>query len=217
MDAGAATETARGSSPTRSAQEVLRRMSLNSPPSRTDNPRQVKRAKVLGGEGGGAAASRPFAVPQAVQTPATVRKPPPPSSRAAGLDGPSPMPSWGVNLRDASAGEPLEVGDHDPSSYYPSFQLDCLRQPSGSGTSDEAVESAAMASPTAGGASASPTSTAMDDDDDHSSGGGGGGRDGGGSRRTTRGGGVSLRSIGGGEEDDQFAPPPSPARLEMVG
>lgn len=46
MDAGAATETARGSSPTRSAQEVLRRMSLNSPPSRTDNPRQVKRAKV---------------------------------------------------------------------------------------------------------------------------------------------------------------------------
>lgn len=66
-------------------------------------------AQVLGGEGGGAASSRPFAVPQAVQTPATVRKPPPPSSRAAGLDGPSPMLSWGVNLRDASAGEQLEV------------------------------------------------------------------------------------------------------------
>ncbi|CAM9389293.1 unnamed protein product [Ectocarpus sp. 12 AP-2014] len=217
MDAGAATETARGSSPTRSAQEVLRRMSLNSPPSRTDNPRQVKRAKVLGGEGGGAAASRPFAVPQAVQTPATVRKPPPPSSRAAGLDGPSPMPSWGVNLRDASAGEPLEAGDHDPSSYYPSFQLDCLRQPYGSGASDGAVESAAMASPAGGGggAGASPTSTAMDDDDDHSS--GGGGSSGGGSRRATPGGGVSLRSMGGGDEDDAFPPPPSPARLEMVG
>lgn len=33
-------------SPTGSAQDVLRRMSLNSPPSMTDNPRQVKRAKV---------------------------------------------------------------------------------------------------------------------------------------------------------------------------
>ncbi|CAM9480020.1 unnamed protein product, partial [Ectocarpus fasciculatus] len=215
MDAGAAAETARGSSPTRSAQEVLRRMSLNSPPSRTDNPRQVKRAKVLGGEGGGAtSSSRPFAVPQAVQTPATARKPPPPSSRAAGLDGPSPMPSWGVNLRDASAGEPLEVGDHDPSSYYPSFQLDCLRQPYGSGASDEAVETGAIASPPAAGAAgASPTSTAMDDGDDDSSGSGGG------YGRTTRGGGVSLRSMGGGEEDedDIFAPPPSPARLQMVG
>lgn len=45
MDGGG-TETERGGSPTRSAQEVLRRMSLNSPPSRVDNPRQVKRAKV---------------------------------------------------------------------------------------------------------------------------------------------------------------------------
>lgn len=41
-----AAEAERGTSPTRSAQEVLRRMSLNSPPSRADNPRQVKRAKV---------------------------------------------------------------------------------------------------------------------------------------------------------------------------
>lgn len=45
-DARAETEVERGSSPTRSAQEVLRRMSLNSPPSRADNPRQIKRAKV---------------------------------------------------------------------------------------------------------------------------------------------------------------------------
>lgn len=44
--AGAEAEAERGSSPTRSAQEVLRRMSLNSPPSRADNPRQIKRAKV---------------------------------------------------------------------------------------------------------------------------------------------------------------------------
>lgn len=107
------------------------------------------------------------------------------------------------------------MGDHDPSSYYPSFQLDCLRQPYGSGASDGAVESAAMASPAGGGAGASPASTAMDDGDDDSSGSGGGGF-----RRTTRGGGgggVLLRSMGGGEEDDPFAPPPSPARLEMVG
>lgn len=50
-------------------------------------------------------------MPQATaQTPATVRKLPPPlSTRKAALDGPSPMPSWGVNLRDASAGETLEV------------------------------------------------------------------------------------------------------------
>ena len=40
------TEMESASSPTRSAQEVLRRMSLNSPPSRADNPRQVKRPKV---------------------------------------------------------------------------------------------------------------------------------------------------------------------------
>ncbi|CAM9920875.1 unnamed protein product [Scytosiphon promiscuus] len=109
---GAGVETERGGgSPTRSAQEVLRRMSLNSPPSRVDNPRQVKRAKLLAAEIG-AASSRAFAVPQATaQTPATVRKLPPPlSSRATALDGPSPMPSWGVNLRDASAGETLEVG-----------------------------------------------------------------------------------------------------------
>lgn len=58
----------------------------------------------------------PFAVPQAAaataaaaQTPATVRKLAPPS-RTTALDRPSPMPSWGVNLRDASAGETLEVG-----------------------------------------------------------------------------------------------------------
>lgn len=37
---------AEATSPTRSAQEGLRRMSLNSPPSHTDNPRQIKRAKV---------------------------------------------------------------------------------------------------------------------------------------------------------------------------
>lgn len=43
------TETT-GGSPTKSAQEVLRRMSLNSPPSRSDNPRQVKRAKVRAGD-----------------------------------------------------------------------------------------------------------------------------------------------------------------------
>lgn len=47
-EAGAGTAAA-VTSPTRSAQEVLRRMSLNSPPSRTDNPRHIKRAKVSGG------------------------------------------------------------------------------------------------------------------------------------------------------------------------
>ena len=51
-------------------------------------------------------------VPLAALTPApaTVRRLGPPTGRAAALDGPSPMPSWGVNLRDASAGETLEVG-----------------------------------------------------------------------------------------------------------
>lgn len=68
------------------------------------------RGQLLAGEAG-ALSSRAFTVPQAAQTPApaTVRKPAPPTSRAAALDGPSPMPAWGVNLRDASAGETLEV------------------------------------------------------------------------------------------------------------
>lgn len=75
---------------------------------RTDYCTQTR--QLLAGEAG-LPSSRAFTVPQAAQTPApaTVRKLGPPVSRAAALEGPSPMPSWGVNLRDASAGETLEV------------------------------------------------------------------------------------------------------------
>eukprot|EP00903_Cladosiphon_okamuranus_P017299 g15940.t1 len=183
--ARAEAEAERGSSPTRSAQEVLRRMSLNSPPSRADNPRQIKRAKLLAGEAGGPA-SRAFAVPQAAQTPgpATVRKLVPPASRAA-LDGPSPMPSWGVNLRDASAGEALEASDHDPSSLYPSFQLDCLRQPYG------------------GPSSAKTTSTTMDDDEDDDY------------QDNTRHHASLRSMGSESDIDDTHEPSPCPARLQM--
>lgn len=46
MSHESAAERDQAHSPVQSAQEVLRRMSLNSPPSRPENPRQVKRAKV---------------------------------------------------------------------------------------------------------------------------------------------------------------------------
>ncbi|CAN0303696.1 unnamed protein product [Pylaiella littoralis] len=206
MDAAVAqqaeAQAMRESSPTKSAQDVLRRMSLNSPPSRADNPRQVKRVKLLAGE-----ASVPFAIPQAAaataasaaQTPATVRKLAPPSSRASALDRPSPMPSWGVNLRDASAGETLEADDrdpHDPSAFYPSFQLDCLRQPYGDPSSS------------GGGVSpGSPTSTAMDDDDDDDD----DYDDGGDTNASLR----FMREAGAGDHGQ--LPCPSPARLEMKG
>eukprot|EP00752_Nemacystus_decipiens_P007162 g6414.t1 len=208
MDAGMMqTEVERGSSPTRSAQEVLRRMSLNSPPSRADNPRQIKRAKLLAGEAG-ATSSRPFTVPQAAQTPApaTVRKLVPPASRAAALEGPSPMPSWGVNLRDASAGDTLEADDHDPSSFYPSFQLDCLRQPYGGPSSPTSGGAAGGGGRSGGSPGASSTSTTMDDDDDDH-------RDEDDRRSFNHH--ASLRAMESDGDDDAHAPSPCPARLRM--
>lgn len=89
-----------------------------------------------------------------------------------------------------------QAGDHDPSTFYPSFELDCLRQPYG-GPSPAASASGGDGTPGAI-SSGSPTSTTMDDDDD-------------GDGDTN----ASLRSMRGG--DDGHAPPPSPARLEMVG
>lgn len=85
-----------------------------------------------------------------------------------------------------------QAGDHDPSSFYPSFQLDCLRQPYGG-------------SPGATSASrGSPTSTTMDDDDEEAE-----------DRRHH----ASLRSMGsdgdGDDDDAHGAPSPCPARLEM--
>ncbi len=87
-----------------------------------------------------------------------------------------------------------QAGEHDPSSFYPSFQLDCLRQPHGDPTSPSA------ASPGAG-SRGSRTSTAMDDDDDDDH------------HR------ACLRSMGGGDDEDPsaHAPSPCPARLKMDG
>lgn len=85
---------------------------------------------------------------------------------------------------------------HDPSAFYPSFQLDCLRQP---------YDDPSSAPSRAGvsGSPASPTSTTMDDDDSYA--------DSGDKNATLR----SMRGAGAG--DDDHVPPPSPARLEMKG
>ncbi|CAN0214739.1 unnamed protein product, partial [Laminaria digitata] len=91
-------------------------------------------------------------------TPARKTAPP----RRGMLAAPSPMPSWGsqgMNLRDASAGEVLEASD--PSSFYPSFQLDCLRQPE-EGPSSSSRSPSPPPSPTP---SATSTATAMDDEE----------------------------------------------------
>ncbi|CAM9712026.1 unnamed protein product, partial [Discosporangium mesarthrocarpum] len=100
------------------AQHVLQRMTLNSPPPRADNPRDIKRVKLFGGgpEAPGMSVPTPRAnlfAHASDQTPVK-RRPP----RMA-LDAPSPMPSWGGgnSLREASAGDvPLEAVD--PSCNY---------------------------------------------------------------------------------------------------
>lgn len=100
----------------------------------------------------------------------------------------------------------LQAGDHDPSSFYPSFQLDCLRQPYGAPSSPPTSGGAAAGA----GAGASPTSTAMDDDEEEE-------KEEGGVRRNHD---PPLRSIWGpdvddDDNDDAHAPSPCPARLRM--
>lgn len=96
-----------------------------------------------------------------------------------------------VSLDFCSVCAENQAGDHDPSAFYPSFQLDCLRQPYG--------EPSSTASGEGGGSQGSPTSTTMDDDDSGDAS-------------------TSLRSMEAAEvADDAHLPPPSPARLEMRG
>lgn len=85
---------------------------------------------------------------------------------------------------------------HDPSAFYPSFQLDCLRQP---------YDERSTASAGVNGSPASATSTTMDDDESYAGGSSGDNN-------------ASLRSMrGAGAGDDGHVPPPSPARLQMKG
>lgn len=104
------------------------------------------------------------------------------------LHAPAVLASGTLHTLYTPAKNNKKASDHDPSSFYPSFQLDCLRQPYGGPFS--------AASPRG-----SPTSTTMDDDDEEEDN----------DRRH-----ASLRSMGSGSDDnDANAPSPCPARLQM--
>ncbi|CAM9283698.1 unnamed protein product [Choristocarpus tenellus] len=161
------------------AQDVLRRMSLNSPPMRLDNPRNIKRTKLFGAD-----AEEAFAAPvpafranlfACASDEAPVKHRPTPLA----LDAPSPMPSWGGGkLREASAGD-ANLEAIDPSSFYPSFRSEEVRDQESDlrhaePCQDYASQSFAPPTPRAGGGLGGPG--AMPDTPQRRPGTSGGGR-----------------------------------------